>query len=169
MTIALRPRARAYPFVFIAVAGTIGYCLFRGFGSILSPKAVPAAVLSVGQSSAAAIGFAVLFTFVLLATHAFLRIAVWKSELLLLQVLPAIWMLQCWAGFKDLEPKGNDNSFAFLFLAGFWLFNRKHLKTNLLAGRVRTWCMAAVWCLTLFSRGSCSWCGFRSTGRGFWW
>jgi len=167
MTIALRPPARAYPFVFIAVAASIGFCLFRGFGSILSPKAVPAAVLSVGQSSAAAIGFAVLFTSVLLATHRFFRIAMWKSELLLLQVLPAIWMLLCLAGFKDLEPKGNANSFAFLVLAGFWLFERKRLKTSLLAGRVGTWCTAAVWCITLFLAGMVllvwvpfSWSGF---------
>jgi TPR repeat protein len=142
-----------YPYVFLTVAFFIGFGLFKGFGSLLSPEAAPAWLLSVTGSTGAAIGFGVLFLIGVIAVHMFFRIPVYKSELLLLQLLPAIWMLLCFDGFRSLEPKENHNSGAYLLLAGTWFFNRKDLSASLLAGRVGTWSAAALFCGTGFLAG----------------
>lgn len=76
-----------------------------------------------------------------------------QVELLLLQLLPAVWMGLCYDGFKDLEPAGNKNSGAFLLLAGVWLFNRRDLKAALFARRSRAWGRAAAFCAVGFFSG----------------
>ena len=148
-----RPPSRAYPGVFLAAAASVGFALFRGVGSLLSPEAAPPALLSLAGSTAAAAGFGALFTLGLLATHALLRIPLWESELLLFQALPATWLVLCYDGFKDLDPEGSPNSAAFLLLACFWFFNRKDWSAALLAGRTRAWCMAALFCAAAFLAG----------------
>ena len=72
-----------------------------------------------------------------------------QGELLAFQVLPAAWMGFCLEVFRHREPSAEyANSAAFLFLGLIWLFNRKQWKQALLAGRARTWGMAAAFCVT---------------------
>jgi len=136
----------AYAWIFCTVAFLLGAYLYLALTEAFSPHGP-------GGSLLAAAGCGLGLLVAVLGFHMLFRIALWKSELLLLQVLPAVWAGQCFQTFSQLEPKDHHNSGAFLLMGGMWLFNRTDLATALQARRVRTWGWAALFCLTLFFCG----------------
>lgn len=142
------PSHRVYPAVFLTVAALVGFFLYRIAAPLLQPGS------AWGESIWAAAGFGLLFLVVLVAVHARFRIPFWRSEWLLLLLLPAAWVGLCWHGFWELTGKKNPNVPGYWLVMAAWLGYRNELKAALLAGRVRTWILTAVFCATTFLSGA---------------
>jgi hypothetical protein len=140
------PSRRIYSAVFLGVAWLVGFSAYRVIGTNTAS--------AWGQSIWAAAGFGLMFMVGLLAVHARFRIPFWRSEWLLLILLPAVWLGLCWHAFWELTGKKNPNVPVYFFLIVAWLGYRNELNTALAAGRVRTWILTGVFCLTAFLSGA---------------
>ena len=77
-----------------------------------------------------------------------------QSELLALQILPAIIMGTAFEAFRHREPSLDyTNSIVFVFLGVGWFFNRAVLTKTLERNRARVWVAALLFCLASIGVG----------------